>query len=245
MGLPRLCPNFQSSMSFHRTQRRKMKVKLKARPEALDIDLRSTAVVVVDMQNAFVAKGGLFDLAGMDISRAGQVIGVAREVVERARMAGLRIVYLQMGYKVDLSNSGGPDSPNWHKELALVLMKNGLLGRTPLTEGTWDFAIVDQLKPRPEDLVIVKSRYSGFYNTELDSILRSESIRSLLFAGVATNVCVESTLRDAFFLDYWPVLIADATMQAGPAYLQQATIENVENHFGWSVLSRDLLKSLE
>ena len=222
-----------------------MKVKLQARPEALDIDLGSAAVVVVDMQNAFFAKGGLFDLAGIDISRAGQVIGVVGEVVERARMAGLRIVYLQMGYKADLSDSGGPDSPNWHKELALVLMKNGSLDRTPLTEGTWDFAIVDQLKPHPEDLVVVKSRYSGFSNTKLDSILRSESIRSLLFAGVATNVCVESTLRDAFFLDYWPVLIADATMQAGPAYLQQATIENVENHFGWSVLSRDLLKSLE
>jgi ureidoacrylate peracid hydrolase len=222
-----------------------MKVKLQARPEALDIDLGSAAVVVVDMQNAFVAKGGLFDLAGIDISRAGQVIGVVGEVVERARMAGLRIVYLQMGYKADLSDSGGPDSPNWHKELALVLMKNGSLDRTPLTEGTWDFAIVDQLKPHPEDLVVVKSRYSGFSNTKLDSILRSESIRSLLFAGVATNVCVESTLRDGFFLDYWPVLIADATMQAGPAYLQQATIENVENHFGWSALSKDLLQSLE
>jgi ureidoacrylate peracid hydrolase len=222
-----------------------MNVKLGSRPEAIELDLRSAAVVIVDMQNAFTAKGGVFDLAGLDISNAAQVIGVIRRVLEGARQAGIKIVYLQMGYQEDLSDSGGPDSPNWHKELALLLMrKRSEFQRNPLAQGTWDFAIVDELKPHPEDLLVVKSRYSGFAGTKLDSLLRTGSIRFLFFAGIATNVCVESTLRDAFLLDYWPILITDATMQAGPAFLKDATIQNVENHFGWTLTSEEFLRSL-
>jgi ureidoacrylate peracid hydrolase len=92
--------------------------------------------------------------------------------------------------------------------------------------------------------VVVKSRYSGFAGTALDSLLRARKIQHLFFTGIATNVCVESTLRDAFFLDYWPLLITDATMQAGPEYLQQATVHNVENHFGWTVTSGTFLTGL-
>src|SRR5579864_8848087 len=91
-----------------------------------------------------------------------------------------------------------------------------------LTYGTRDFQVV-----------IVKSRYSGFQGTTLDSYLRTRGVRNLLFVGIATNVCVESTVRDAFFLDYWPVLIEDATMPAGSAEIQRATIFNVETFFGW------------
>ena len=190
-----------------------MNIRLDSRPEAIELDLQSAALVVVDMQNAFTAKGGVFDQAGLDVSQAAQVIGVLRRVVEEARQAGMKIVYLQMGYQEDLSDSGGPGSPNWHKELALLLMrKRSDLQGKPLTQGTWDFAIVDELKPQPGDLVVVKTRYSGFAGTKLDSLLRTRNVRFLFFAGIATNVCVESTLRDAFFLDYWPLLITDATM---------------------------------
>ena len=155
------------------------------------------------------------------------------------------IVYLQMGYKEDLSDSGGPDSPNWYKEYALIAMRNRpeLRGRL-LTEGAWDFAIVDELKPRPGDLAVVKSRYSGFAGTRLDSLLRARGIRYLFFAGIAANVCVESTIRDAFFLDYWPILITDATMQAGPDILLQTSFQNIENYFGWTLNSRDFLSGL-
>jgi ureidoacrylate peracid hydrolase len=223
-----------------------VKAKFNARPEAIELDLKSAAVVVVDMQNAFAAKGGVFDLAGVDISQAAQVIGVIRRILQGAREAGMQVVYLQMGYREDLSDSGGPNSPNWHKELALILMRNRseLHGKL-LTEGTWDFAIVDELKPHPGDWVVVKSRYSGFAGTRLDSLLRAGQIRFLFFAGIATNVCVESSLRDAYFLDYWPILITDATMQAGPAFLQQATVQNVESHFGWTLLSQEFLRSLK
>ncbi len=223
-----------------------MKADFNTRPEALELELESAALVIVDMQNAFAAKGGVFDLAGVDISKAAKVIGVIEQILEGVRKAGIKVIYLQMGYKKDLSDSGGPDSPNWQKEFALLLMRKRpeLKGKI-LTEGTWDFAIVDELKPNLGDAVIVKSRYSGFAGTKLDSLLRRGQIRFLFFAGMATNVCVESTLRDAFVRDYWPILITDATMQAGPAFLQQATVQNIENHFGWTLTSQEFLKSLK
>jgi len=222
-----------------------MNVQFNARPEAIEIGLESTAVVVVDMQNAFAAKGGIFDLIGIDISPAAGIIHTINGILKETRERGIHVVYLKMGYKDDLSDSGGPDSPNWHKEYALRLMRNHPdLQKKLLTEGTWDFEIVDALKPHPGDLVVVKSRYSGFAGTNLDSLLRVRKIRFLFFVGMATNVCVESTLRDAYCLDYWPVLITDATLQAGPALLQQATVQNVENHFGWTLTSREFLKGL-
>lgn len=219
--------------------------KLNTRPEPLDVDFAKSAIVVVDMQNAFASKGGMLDIAGVDLSDAPGVVRAIRSVVEVARRAGIPIVYLQMGYKPDLSNSGGPNSPNWHKELALHLMhvRPELKGKL-LTEGTWDFAIVDELAPQPGDLVITKTRYSGFAGTTLDSLLRVRGIRYLFFTGIATNVCVESTLRDAYFLDYWPVLLMDGTMPAGSSSVQEATLYNVESFFGWTMRSEDLLMNL-
>jgi len=219
--------------------------RLNARPEPVEIDLGRTAVVVVDMQNGFASKGGMLDIAGVDISGAPAVVQSIGKVVAAARGAGIPIVYLQMGFKPDLSNSGGPESPNWHKELALRLMncRPELKGKL-LVEGTWDFAIVDELAPQPGDLVIVKTRYSGFARTTFDSELRARGIRYLLFTGIATNVCVESTLRDAFFLDYWPILIADAAMAAGSPAMHDATVFNVESFFGWTVTGEELVGML-
>lgn len=222
-----------------------MKISFNARPEALEIDPREAAAVVVDMQNAFTARNGVFDLAGIDVNPAAKIIRTIQDILEKCRDKGIKVVYLQMGYKEDLSNSGGPESPNWHKEFALLLMrKNPQAQAKPLTEGTWNFKIVDALKPHPGDLVTVKSRYSGFAGTNLDALLRDLRIRYLFFTGMATNVCVESTLRDAYCLDYWPVLITDATLQAGPEFLQQAAVHNVEKHFGWTLTSGEFIKSL-
>ena len=204
------------------------------------------AIIVVDMQNAFASQGGMFDLSGLDILGAQQVIRVTKEVLDISRAAGMKIVYLQMGYDADLTNAGGPDSPNPHKELALLLMKKRpeLKGKV-LTEGQWDWEVVEELRPQPGDLVVNKTRYSGFYGTPLDSLLRTRGIKTLFFTGIATNVCVESTLRDAFFLDYWPILLRDATMQAGPPMLQEATIQNVELALGWTLASSEFRQALE
>jgi ureidoacrylate peracid hydrolase len=219
--------------------------KLNARPEAVEVDFGKSAVVVVDMQNAFASKKGMLDLAGADISGAPLVVRSIRSILDAARPAKMPIVYLQMGYKADLSDSGGPESPNWHKELGIRMMncRPELKGKL-VTLGTWDFDIVDELKPEPEDLVIVKKRYSGFANTELNAALRRRGIRYLFFTGIATNVCVESTLRDAFFLDYWPILITDAAMAAGSTAMHDATVHNVEKFFGWTMPAAEFIQSV-
>ncbi|MBV8847234.1 MAG: isochorismatase family protein [Bryobacterales bacterium] len=218
--------------------------KLNAKPEPIDIDFTKSAVVVVDMQNAFASERGLLDLAGMDISGAPQVIRCVKRVIDAARQRSMPVVFLQMGYQPDLSDGGGPESPNWHKELAIRMMNcdSALKGKL-VTVGGWDFEIVDELKPRPEDLVIVKTRYSGFARTSLDDELRKRGIRYLFFTGIATNVCVESTLRDAFFLDYWPILIADAAMATDEAS-HEASVRNVERFFGWTIPSSELVGQL-
>ena len=220
-------------------------LKLNAKPEPVEIDLAKSAVVVVDMQNAFASENGMLDIAGVDISGAQAVTASIARVLESARRASIPVVYLQMGFKPDLSNSGGPSAPNWHKELALRLMacRPELKGKL-LTEGTWDFAMVDELKPQPGDLVVVKSRYSGFANTALDTELKARGIQYLLFTGIATNVCVETTLRHAFVLDYWPILIADAVMAAGPPAMQEATLFNVETYFGWTIPASEFLEKI-
>jgi len=220
--------------------------RINAKPEPLDLDLARSAIVVVDMQNAFASKGGMLDLAGIDISDAQRVIASIATVLKAARANGVLIVYLQMGYKPDLSNGGDPNSPNPRKELAMRLMcSRPELRAKVLTEGTWDFAIVDELAPQPGDLVVVKTRYSGFAGTPLDSMLRVRGIHYLFFAGIATNVCVESTLRDAYFHDYWPILVADASMAAGDRSIYEATLFNVESFFGWTTTSQEVLKSLD
>src|ERR1035437_8174711 len=90
-------------------------VRLAARPEPVEIDLARTAVVVVDMQNAFMSPGGLFDKSDLPIAGAQAVVAPARRLLDGARRGGLKVVYVKMSYNADLSNAVGPDSPNWHK----------------------------------------------------------------------------------------------------------------------------------
>ena len=102
-----------------------------------------------------------------------------------------------------------------------------------LARGGWDYELVEGLAPKPGDIRLHKTRYSGFFNSQLDSVLRARGIRNIVFLGIATNVCVESTLRDGFHLEYFGIMLEDATHQAGPDFLQQAAVYNVEKFFGW------------
>lgn len=209
-------------------------VTLPARPENLPIDPNATALLVVDMQNAYASEGGYLDLAGFDIGGAAGVIDKIATLVETARRSGVTVVFFKNGWDPEYVEAGGPGSPNWWKSNALKTMreKPELQGQL-LAKGTWDYALVDRLQPQPGDIVIEKPRYSAFYNTALDSVLRARGIRNLAFCGIATNVCVESTLRDGYHREFFGVLIEDATHQAGPPFLQEATVYNVEKFFGW------------
>lgn len=220
-------------------------LELATRPEPLEVQLEKAAIVVVDMQNAFASRGGLLDIAGNDISGAAAVVATIASILPVARSRGVPVVYLQTGYKPDLSNGGGESSPNPRKETALCLMRARpeLKGQL-LVEGTWDFQIVDELAPRPGDVVVLKTRYSGFARTTLESELHAREIQYLFFVGIATNVCVESTLRDAYFNEYWPILVTDGAMQAGPPEAHAATIFNVESFFGWTITASGLIDAL-
>lgn len=207
---------------------------LASRPQPIEIEAETTAVIVVDMQNAFASTGGMFDLAGLDISGAAPAVAATAELVAGARAAGVEVIYLQMGFRPDLSDAGDIDSPAYHKELALRLMRDrpGLAGKLLIT-GSWDWQIVEALTPQPGELVVHKARYDGFTRTGLQQHLNERGIRTLLLAGIAANICVESTGRHAFFEEFWPVLVEDAVNHAGPDFNRQATIWAFENVFGW------------
>lgn len=218
-----------------------MPSRLGARPDAIDFDPKSTAVIVVDMQNGYCSPGGYFSHLGVDLSPTQRVVTSISSLVATTRAAGMQIVWLQNGWDPELKEAGGVHSVNQRKGNSLRLMRERkeLYGKL-LTKGGWDYALVDELRPDGADIVIPKPRYSGFAGTALDSMLRSRRIDTLLVCGVATNVCVESTIRDAFFAEYFPVLIRDACYQAGPQFVQDASIYNVEQFFGWTATVGDV-----
>lgn len=207
---------------------------LPARPEALRIDAATSAVIVIDMQNAYASPGGYVDTAGFDISGAAGTISRIATVLQTARAAAMPVIYLQNGWDAGYVEAGGPGSPNFHKSNALKTMRArpDLHGRF-LARGGWDYELVDALKPQPGDISLHKTRYSAFFNSQLDSVLRARGIRTIVFVGIATNVCVESTLRDGFHLEYFGVMLEDATHHLGPPAMQDATVYNVEKFFGW------------
>lgn len=209
-------------------------ITLSARPESLTFAPQHSALIVVDMQNAYASQGGYLDLAGFDVSATRPVIDNINLAVAAARAAGMLIIWFQNGWDEQYVEAGGPGSPNYHKSNALKTMRQRpeLQGKL-LAKGGWDYQLVDELRPWEGDIVLPKPRYSGFFNTPLDSILRSRGIRHLVFTGIATNVCVESTLRDGFFLEYFGVVLEDATHQAGPEFAQKAALFNIETFFGW------------
>lgn len=207
---------------------------LPSRPEPLAMEPARSALIVVDMQNAYASLGGYVDRAGFDIAGAQAVIAKIARAITAARDAGLAIVYLQNGWDPAYVEAGGAGSPNWYKSNALKTMRRQpeLQGQF-LAKGGWDYALVDALRPQDGDIVVPKTRYSGFFNSTLDSTLRARGIRNLVFTGIATNVCVESTLRDAFHLEYFGVLLEDATHELGGPAIQAAAVYNVETFFGW------------
>ncbi|HEY1362275.1 MAG TPA: isochorismatase family protein [Xanthobacteraceae bacterium] len=209
-------------------------VRIDARPEPIELDLARTAVVVVDLQNGYASPGGYRSLVGQDVGPARKAVESSLRLLDHARAAGLTVVCLKNGWDAELKTAGGPGSPNWHKSNPLKTMRARpeLAGKI-LTHGSWDYEFVDGLEPVAGDIVVPKARYSGFCGTALDSILRARNIRNLLFVGIATNVCVESTIRDAYHREFFCILVADATTQSGPAFIQEATIYNVERFLGW------------
>jgi ureidoacrylate peracid hydrolase len=221
-------------------------VTIEARPEPLLVDPSRTAVIVVDMQNDFGAEGGMFHRAGIPISGIQAAVAPTAQALAAARRAGIEIVYLKMEFEPDLSNAGDKDAPNFviHRRLGLgdaVQAPDGREGRV-LIKDTWNTDILPALAPEDGDIVVSKHRFSGFFETELDAILKQRGITSLVFTGCTTSVCVEATLREAFFRDYRCLLLEDCAAEPMgsdlPGTNHAASVRVIETLFGWVSESR-------
>ena len=210
-------------------------------------------MIVVDMQNDFGAEGGMFARAGIPIADIASVVEPIAHVLAAARRAGMKVIYLTMQFEPDLSNAGAPNSPNFLKHKAMgvgevVAAPDGRESRT-LVKGTWGTEILSELTPEVNDIVVAKHRYSGFFETELGTILRQYGIDSLVFTGCTTSVCVDSTLRDAFYRDYRCLLLSDCTSEPIGSGLarsnHEASLLVIETLFGWVSDSGALLRALQ
>ena len=179
------------------------------------------ALIVVDMQNAYCHEQGSLARQGFDISACQKVIEDVRRTIDVSRKHAVPVVFLYLAFERNYRNGGSMVHQIW----PFFKEKNGLL------DGTWDANIVDELKPLPEEVVIRKTRYSGFSGTNLDYRLRYMGVDTLIFCGVTTNICVESTLRDAHHLGYQVTLISDGTAEIDEERYK-ASLKTIQYAFG-------------
>jgi ureidoacrylate peracid hydrolase len=194
----------------------------------------------------------MFERAGIAIDAIQSIVGPISRTLDRARAHGMRVVFLKMEFSADLSDAGPPTGPNRIKHGPLhigqpVESPDGTPGQI-LVEDTWNTQIVADLVPLAGDLVVSKRRYSGFFQTELDRLLREAGIETLIFTGATTSVCVESTLRDAFYRDYRCLVLSDCTAEPIGAEFSPSNHESslrvIETLFGWVTESAQLLSAL-
>jgi len=223
-------------------KRKPREARVAARPVPLQLDLGRTAMVVIDMQNAFCAPGGLTDVAGRDLAPVRAPIAPLQFVLPALRTAAVPIIWLNWGNRPDRLNL----SPMALHAFDPVDHGRGIGGLLPdergpvLIKDNWSAAIVDELIPDPSDIHVDKYRVSGFWDTPLDSILRNLDIRTLLFAGVNLDVCVYHTLADAHCLGYDCVLVEDCAGTTAPQFCTDATLHNIMKCFGFITSSADL-----
>ncbi len=216
--------------------------KLISEPEPIEVALEKSALVIVDMQNAFISKGGMFEVRGFDTASLQKIVEPIKRISDRARERKIKVVYIAHVLSADLREVG-PDSSFWYKSVK-VYREDPKWRDKFIIRDTWGVQIVDALKPRPGDLLIEKPRFSAFFGTNLDTILTTLNVKYLFFTGCATNICVEASVRDAANLSYFPILISDATANNGPAFMQEGTIHNVKLALGWVATTETLLKLL-
>lgn len=177
----------------------------KAIPSALEELLShfKTALLVIDLQNDFCSEGGISRKSGHELIRGAAVINQIKTLINKAREEGLLIIYtLNTNLQNNLS-----DSSAWMRHR--IRGRNGRADIEYTIEGTWGHKLVEEIEPLDGEVVVRKHRASAFVGTNLDLILRSNEIRTLLVTGILTESCVDSTARDAEFYDYFAVILRD------------------------------------
>lgn len=193
------------------------------------------AVLLVDVQNDFCAEGGAMHREGRDVKLVQAMIPRLSLLVDAARTAGAKCVWIRNVY-----NTG----PNWY--LSEVWMeqakrrRNGAYTQFPVCEpGEWNGDFY-QIRPNPDEVIVTKHRYGAFEGTDLDLVLRSQGIRTVIMTGTATNVCVETTARQAFLRDYYVVFTSDCTATFTQSD-HDATLRNIDQFFGQVVRGEEIM----
>lgn len=200
------------------------------------IDPRWAALAVVDYQNDFCHPRGAFARTGFDPAPLQAIAPALRALVREARRTRVPVIWVRNAYTYET---------NWYfSEVTLEQARRKWRGRyikVPVcAAGSWGAEIYGELSIRPEDAVVTKHRFNAMVDTDLDLILRSRRIRTVIVTGVLTNVCVESTVRDAFFRDYYPVVPRDcvATYEKGQ---HEAALANIDTFFGQVTTSGEII----
>jgi len=193
-------------------------------------DPKYAALVVVDVQNDFVSPQGSAAKRGEDVGAAIAMVPNLIRLIDEGRSVGLTIVYIRT------THSEWTDTPSW------IYRSSQRSGLNTCREGTWGAELYEGIAPLPSERVVIKHRYSAFINTDLNTVLKARGIQSVLVCGVATNVCVETTARDAYMFDYYVTMIDDCSAAYEPK-LHMGTLENMRRHFGLVASSNEIMET--
>ncbi|HEY5586059.1 MAG TPA: isochorismatase family cysteine hydrolase [Ruminiclostridium sp.] len=185
----------------------------------LSFKKENCALLIIDMQNAFIHPEGSLSKMGLDTSRTSIVIEPIKQLKNKFKASNRPVIYLQHTHRPDRTDAG---------LIAKVFPPIMDLGHC--FDGSWDGEIIDELKPDEDDFIVKKHRFSAFYNTQLEDVLRELAIETLVVAGIATNVCVESTIRDAFYRDF-NVFVPRETTASYTLEQEQGALGNFEFAF--------------
>ncbi len=214
-----------------------------AEPEPIMVDFDRTALVIIDMQRDFLEPGGFGETLGNDVSLLGAAVGPCKAVLDAARQAGILVIHTREGHKPDLSDA--PPAKIDRGEPSLRIGAPGPMGRI-LIRGEPGHDIIAALYPIEGEVVIDKPGKGAFYATELTAVLDENNIEYLLVCGVTTEVCVNTTVREANDRGYRCVVLSDCCASYFPEFHEMglAMIKAQGGIFGWVSNSTEVLDAL-
>jgi nicotinamidase-related amidase len=217
--------------------------RIEAEPFPLEVTLEETALIVIDMQKDFLSRGGYGESLGNDPEHLRRTIAPIQRLLAAARESGLLIIHTREGHLPDLSDCPPTKLNRWPPGRRIGDL--GPMGRI-LIRGEAGHAIIDEVAPWPDEIVIDKPGKNAFYKTDLEAILRARGIRHLLFTGVTTDVCCSTTISAANDLGFNGLCLADALASYDPAR-HTAALEIIKAQggiFGWVTDSANVLSVL-
>jgi nicotinamidase-related amidase len=216
---------------------------ISAEPYEFELDPRSTALLIIDMQRDFVEPGGFGESLGNDVSILRKAIAPTRQVLDACRNLGMMIIHTREGHRPDLTDC--PPSKMTRGRPTRKIGDDGSMGRL-LVRGEKGHDIVPELYPKPGEAVIDKPGKGAFYATDLELILRNAGIKSLIVCGVTTEVCVNTSVREANDRGFNCVVLEDCVGSYFPEFQRAglAMIKAQGGIFGWVSDSKSALKAL-